>query len=58
MRYAFRLGDGVEHVGLAVGLAEAGEVVEVQHFDAVFCMEPENLVTGGDAVVLVTADAP
>ena len=32
VRHSFCLGDGVERVGLAVGLAEAGEVVEVQHF--------------------------
>eukprot|EP00966_Prymnesium_polylepis_P304610 7037739-Prymnesium_polylepis.1 len=32
-------------------------MVEMQHFDAVFCVEPEYLVTGGDATVLVTADA-
>ena len=58
VRHSFRLGDGVEHVGLAVGLAEAGEVVEVQHLDAVFSVKPEDLVSWGDAVLLVTADAP
>jgi hypothetical protein len=58
VRDAFRLGVGHEGVGLAVGLAKAGEVVEVKHFDAVFCVEPEDLVTGGDAALLVTANAP
>ena len=56
--HAFCLGTGVEGVGLAVGLTKAREVVEMQHLDAVFCVEPENLVSWGDAVLLVTADAP
>ena len=30
----------------------------MKHFHAVFCMEPEDLVTRGDAALLVTADAP
>ena len=58
VRYAFRLGIGVEGVRLAVGLAEAGEVVEVKHFDAVFSVKPENLVSWGDAALLVTANTP
>ena len=58
VRHSFCLGMGVERVGLAVCLAKAGEVVEVQHLDAVFRVEPENLVTRGDAALLVTADAP
>ena len=58
VRHSFCLGAGVEGVGLAVGLANAGEVVEVKHFHSVFSVEPENLLARGDAALLVTADAP
>jgi hypothetical protein len=58
VRHSFCIGVGVERVGLAVGLAEAREVVEVKHLDTVFSVKPESLVARGDAALLVTADAP
>ena len=41
---ALGFGDGVERVGGAVGLAEAGKVVHVQHCDRILGAEPKHLV--------------
>jgi len=45
-----RLRDGVEGVGSAVGLAEAREVVEVEHLelDGVFSVKPQHLLLRRD----------
>ena len=45
MRNALALGHGVECVGAAVALAEAGKMVHVQHATCLTSVEPEHLLS-------------
>eukprot|EP00966_Prymnesium_polylepis_P324623 7380647-Prymnesium_polylepis.2 len=58
VRYALRLGDGVESVGSSIGLAEACEVVQVQQHDRVVSVKPHNLVPWRHTALCIAANAP